>query len=83
MHSRLPTILGKAIEDAVKTLNGESEEERVVDLSQCIVRMGDLMKDLSGNAALRPIVDDGEADVVTWNKEITKFFRGRYDSFLS
>lgn len=74
MQSRLPTILGKAIEDAVRTLNGESNEERVIDLSQCIQRMEELMTDLSGNAKLRPIVDDGEADVVTWNREITKYF---------
>ncbi|KAF6766709.1 DUF89 domain-containing protein [Ephemerocybe angulata] len=77
MHSRLPTILGKAIEDATRTLNEESLEERVVDLAQCIDRMEELMADLSGNAKLRPIVDDGEADVITWNKEITKFFRGK------
>ena len=77
MQSRLPTILGKAIEDAVRTLNNESDEERVVDLSQCIQRMEELMTDLSGNAKLRPIVDDGEADVVTWNREITKYFIGK------
>ena len=76
MSSRLPTILGKAIEDATRTLNEESLEERVIDLSECIDRMDELMVDLSGNAKLRPIIDDGEADVVTWNKEITKYFRG-------
>ena len=63
MQSRLPTILGKAIEDVIKTLNDQSDEERVLDLVRCIDRMGDLMTDLSGNAKLRPIVDDGEADV--------------------
>ena len=78
MQSRLPTILGKAIDDATRTLNEESLEERVVDLSRCIDRMEELMRDLSGNAKLRPIADDGEADVVTWNKEITKFFRGEH-----
>ncbi|KAJ2914773.1 hypothetical protein MD484_g5633, partial [Candolleomyces efflorescens] len=77
MQSRLPTILGKAIEDAVRTLNNESDEERVIDLSQSIQRMEELMTDLSGNAKLRPIVDDGEADVVTWNREITKYFIGK------
>jgi hypothetical protein len=76
MQSRLPTILGKAIDDATRTLNEVSEEERVVDLAECIERMQDLMEDLSGNAELRLIVDDGEADVVTWNTEIVKFFRG-------
>ena len=34
------------------------------------------MHDLSGNAKLRPIVDDGEGDVALWNKEIAKYFQG-------
>jgi hypothetical protein len=38
--------------------------------------MGDLMVDLSGNAKLRPIIDDAEADVALWNKEIAKYFQG-------
>jgi len=76
MQSRLPTILGKAIEDAIRTLNDQAEEEEVVDLSQSIERMAELMTDLSGNAKLRPIVDDGEADVALWNKEIAKYFQG-------
>jgi len=33
MSSRLPTILGKAIDNAIITLNSVSSEERVVDLS--------------------------------------------------
>jgi hypothetical protein len=36
METRLPTILGKAIDDAVKTLNEQSEEEIVTDLLECI-----------------------------------------------
>lgn len=76
MQSRLPTILGKAIEDAIRTLNEQAEEERVVDLAECIERMGELMTDLSGNAKLRPVIDDGEADVALWNKEIAKYFQG-------
>ena len=76
MQSRLPTILGKAIEDATRTLNTQSSEERVVDLVQAIERMGNLMTDLSGNAKLRPIIDDDEADVALWNKEIAKYFQG-------
>jgi len=76
MQSRLPTILGKAIEDATRTLNEENEEERVVDLVKCIERMGTLMTDLSGNAKLRPIIDDSEGDVALWNKEIAKYFHG-------
>ncbi|EKM84066.1 hypothetical protein AGABI1DRAFT_110655 [Agaricus bisporus var. burnettii JB137-S8] len=77
MQSRLPTILGKAIEDAIRTLNDQAEEERVVDLSESIERMGGLMTDLSGNAKLRPIIDDSEADVALWNKEIAKYFQGK------
>lgn len=78
MQARLPTILGKAIEDATRTLNEQSSEERVVDLLESIERMGDLMTDLSGNAKLRPIYDDGEADVALWNKEIAKYFQGNW-----
>ncbi|ETW87126.1 hypothetical protein HETIRDRAFT_437750 [Heterobasidion irregulare TC 32-1] len=77
MGVRLPTILGKAIDDTVRTLNEQSSEDRIVDLVQCIERMDVLMTDLSGNAKLRPIIDDGEADVALWNKEIAKFFQGK------
>lgn len=41
-------------------------------------RMDELMTDLSGNAKLRPIIDDGEADVALWNKEIAKYFQGAW-----
>jgi damage-control phosphatase, subfamily III len=70
MGVRLPTILGKAIEDTIRTLNEQSSEDKIVDLVHCIERMDSLMTDLSGNAELRPIVDDGEAYVASWNKEI-------------
>ena len=57
MGHRLPTILGKAIDDVIRTLNEQSSEEEVTDLVQCIERMEGLMTDLSGNANLRYIVD--------------------------
>jgi len=57
MGHRLPTILGKAVDDVIRTLNEQSSEEEVVDLVQCIERMEGLMTDLSGNANLRYIVD--------------------------
>ena len=76
MQSRLPTILGKAIDDVTVTLNQQSSEEIIVDLVHCIERMDELMHDLSGNAKLRPIVDDNEGDVALWNKEIAKYFQG-------
>ncbi|KAL8292981.1 hypothetical protein RQP46_000675 [Phenoliferia psychrophenolica] len=75
MGVRLPTILGKAIDDVVRTLNEEYEEDRIVDLTECISRMEDLMDDLQSNTILRPIIDD--ADVPLWNKEIARYFRGR------
>lgn len=77
MQSRLPTILGKAIDDTSRTLNEQHDEEKITDLVACIERMETLMTDLSGNAKLRPIVDDGEADVALWNKEIAKYFQGK------
>ncbi|KAJ3829385.1 hypothetical protein F5880DRAFT_1470747 [Lentinula raphanica] len=77
MQSRLPTILGKAIDDTTRTLNEQSSEDKVIDLVQCIERMETLMTDLSGNAKLRPILDDNEADVALWNKEIAKYFQGK------
>jgi hypothetical protein len=40
--------------------------------------MDALMIDLSGNAKLRPIIDDGEADVALWNKAIAKYFLGPF-----
>lgn len=76
MGHRLPTILGKAIEDVVETLNGLSDEDEITDLVKCIERMDGLKLDLEKSALLRPIVDDGEADVALWNKEIAKYFRG-------
>ncbi|PLW34503.1 hypothetical protein PCANC_08548 [Puccinia coronata f. sp. avenae] len=77
MGQRLPTILGKAIDDTIQTLNQESEEDRIVDLVSCIERMENLMDDLHQNAKLRPIVDDGEGDISLWNKEIARYFRGK------
>ena len=41
------------------------------------------MQDLSGNQKLRPIIDDGEADVALWNKEIAKYFQGLSASVLT
>lgn len=78
MGQRLPTILGKGIEDVVVTLNQEYDEERVVDLVQCIERMDALMGELQAQAKLRPIIDDGEADVALWNKLIAKYFHGEF-----
>lgn len=57
MGHRLPTILGKAVDDVIRTLNEQASEEEVIDLVQCIERMEGLMTDLSGNAPLRYIVD--------------------------
>ena len=76
MGHRLPTILGKAIDDVIVTLNQESSEDRIVDFVECMERMGVLKSDLERHAKLRPIIDDGEADVVLWNKEIAKYFLG-------
>ncbi len=76
MGHRLPTILGKAIEDVVLTLNQESFEDKITDLIKCIERMDALKQDLEDHATLRPIIDDGEADVALWNKEIAKYFQG-------
>jgi hypothetical protein len=76
MGHRLPTILGKAIDDAIRTQNEQSSEHLIVDLVECINRMDTLMVDLSGNAKLRPIIDDGEGDIPLWNKEIAKYFQG-------
>lgn len=73
MGVRLPTILGKAIDDVHKTLNQEYDEDRITDLVACILRMEDLMGDLQGNSKLRPIVDDGAGDVALWNKVSPSF----------
>ncbi|KAI0785348.1 hypothetical protein BC629DRAFT_1516488, partial [Irpex lacteus] len=63
MGHRLPTILGKAIEDVLCTLNALSSEDEIVDLLTCVQRMQTLKAEMEGNGKLRPIVDDGEADV--------------------
>lgn len=75
MGHRLPTILGKAIEDVVRSLNELSDRTRIIDLNACIQRMQYLMADLVNNEKLRTLKDDGEADVALWNKEIVRFFR--------
>lgn len=77
MGVRLPTILGKAIDDVWRTLNEQAEEHLIVDLLECIERMDVLMTDLSENNKLRFILDDGEGDIPLWNKEIAKFFQGK------
>jgi len=71
MGVRLPTILGKAIDDVWKTLNQEHDEERVLDLVNCIHRLEALMNDLQENSKLRPIIDDGAGDIALWNKVST------------
>lgn len=75
MGKRLPTILGKAIDDTIKTLNEQADEDMMIDLNRCIERMQILMHDLQHNAKLRPIIDDGEGDIPLWNRELIKFFR--------
>ena len=57
MGHRLPTILGKAIDDVIRTLNEQYREDEIVDLIQCVDRMNVLMVELSESAMLRPIVD--------------------------
>jgi len=57
MGHRLPTILGKAIDDVIRTLNEQSGEDEIVDLIRCIDRMNVLMVELSESAKLRPIID--------------------------
>lgn len=75
MSTRLPTILSKAIEDVARTLNEQSDRDKIQDLVACMKRMDVLMTDLSTNQILRPIIDDGEGDVSLWNKEIVKHFK--------
>ncbi|KAH8120039.1 DUF89-domain-containing protein [Phellopilus nigrolimitatus] len=77
MGERLPTILGKGIDDTMRTLNEQWDEDKMVDLFHCIERMDSLMHDLTGKALLRPIIDDGEGDVALWNKEIARYFQGK------
>ena len=77
MGKRLPTILGNAVDDVVRTLNEESDEERITDLLGCIDRMHTLMSELQSNQVLRPIIDDEEGDIPLWNKEIAKYFKGK------
>lgn len=76
MGHRLPTILGKAIDDVIKTMNEQHEEDKIVDLEHCVQRMEALMSDLTSKADLRPIIDDGEGDIPLWNKALAKYFRG-------
>lgn len=54
MGVRLPTILGKAIEDVVKTLNSQWEVDRIEDLVECTKRMDELMENLSANQFVFP-----------------------------
>ena len=49
----------------------------MVDLVHCIERMDALKQELQDQAKLRPIIDDGEADVALWNKLIAKYFQGK------
>lgn len=78
MGVRLPTILSKAIQDVLMTVNTLSSEHLIVDLLGCVKRMEELKAELEGNGVLRSIKDDGEADVALWNKEIAKYFLGEY-----
>lgn len=77
MGKRLPTILGNAVQDVVRTLNEQWDEEKIVDLMACLERMNTLMKELQTNQTLRPIVDDNEGDIPLWNKAIAKYFKDK------
>ncbi|GJE89707.1 protein-glutamate O-methyltransferase family protein [Phanerochaete sordida] len=77
MGVRLPTILSKAIQDVLLTVNTLSAEYLIKDLLACVKRMEKLKAELEGNGVLRPIKDDGEADVALWNKEVAKYFLGK------
>ncbi|KIP11102.1 hypothetical protein PHLGIDRAFT_490483 [Phlebiopsis gigantea 11061_1 CR5-6] len=77
MGVRLPTILSKAIQDVLMTVNTLSAESLIIDLLGCVKRMEELKAELEGNGVLRYIKDDGEADVALWNKEIAKYFLGK------
>jgi hypothetical protein len=61
----------------VSSALSQTEEDRIIDLVNCIHRMEDLMDDLQGNSKLRPIIDDGAGDIALWNKEIAKYFQGK------
>ena len=76
MGVRLPTILSKAIQDVLLTVNTLSSEALIKDLLECVKRMEQLKAELEGNGTLRPIKDDGEADVALWNKEVARYFLG-------
>lgn len=83
MGVRLPTILSKAIQDVLATLNTLSSEDLIKDLLECVKRMEGLKAEMEGNGTLRPIKDDGEADVALWNKEIAKYFLGvSFDAYM-
>ena len=41
MGVRLPTILGKAIDDTIQTLNTVSDEVEILDLVACVDLMGE------------------------------------------
>ncbi|CED85184.1 Uncharacterized conserved protein [Phaffia rhodozyma] len=76
MGQRLPTILSKGMDDTIKTLNEQSDEDLIVDLVACLNRMEQLMSDLSKVALIRPIIDDG-TDTALWNKAIARYFQGK------
>ena len=77
MGHRLPTILEKAIEDVLCTVNTLALEEEIVDLLECVKRMETLKAELESNQSLRSVIDDGEADVALWNKVIAQYFSGK------
>lgn len=81
MGHRLPTILGKAIEDVLCTINTLASEEEIVDLLECVKRMETLKLELESNENLRSVIDDGEADVALWNKVIAQYFSGKHMSY--
>ena len=83
MGVRLPTILGKAIDDVTRTLNDQSSEEKIVDLIHCIECMDVLMQDLSGNQSCGPLLTTARPTSPCGTKEIAKYFQGSSSSVLS
>lgn len=70
-RERLPTILTQGIDDVHRSIDPSSQDEQTVKEGKWIIsKLAELKYELQHDRELIPIVDDGEADVAEYNKEL-------------
>ncbi|KAK2798874.1 hypothetical protein FQN51_007234 [Onygenales sp. PD_10] len=69
-RDRWPVILTSAIDDVSRTLYEVTDDEKRKEGKGIVERLAELKYELQHDRKLTPLEDDGEADIVEYNKEL-------------